>query len=448
MEIPRTSSIAQATAYFTGYSEDEQRQQILNLFPDAGPNVLIESLDRSQAISESGEITDFLIKDRIEGHRMLQGPLAYPFHSTAEIFNHKFDPLYFDGSEDAPNFNVQENLIGRPLGAEPLQDHRLAYVDNLLKLKEYQSSNSALDDDYIKQLYLTNTEKGAQYYFNQLQDLRESMGLHARNNAERNSLPLSEVHFTSKIQRGVGEHPKALRRRVIPQPSTSMNIQSNHRRDQMRVVEKQFLTPKVEQLIDPQIDKEREPDDLTSIATGSKPDNDKGGGSVSLTGKTPSKNKARDVIQFASSGALAASGVASYFTGSEPTDPLLLAGYIAAAAVATPGTVNAVADAYTTYFNTQPSSSGEMDANAVWRKEARRKKQKDIDAGLLKYTWGDRAEGYTEPPVNIAKRAWETLQEKPTKISIVKESVNQLKNAKGISFESPSQKPTLKPTRP
>ena len=246
MEIPQSSSIAQATAYFTGFSEEEQRRQILNLLPDPGPNVLLESTDRSQAISFTGESTDFRIADRVEGHRILQGALQYPFHQTAEIFNHKFDPLYYDGSESQENFNVQENLIGRPLGADVLQDHRLAYVDNLLKLKEYQGANSALDDDYIKQLYLANTEKGANYYFNQLQDLRESMGMYARSNADRNSLPLHDIHFLSKIQRGVGSHPKSLKPRPVYRPSTSMNVQSNHRQDQMRGIERRFQPPRVD----------------------------------------------------------------------------------------------------------------------------------------------------------------------------------------------------------
>lgn len=265
MEIPPSSSIAQATAYFTGYSEEEQKRQILSLFPHSGPNVLLESTDREQAISFTGEATDFLMADRIEGHRILQGHLMYPFHEQAEIFNHKFDPLYFDGSEDYQNFNVQENLIGRPLGANVLQDHRLAFVDNLLKLKEYQSANSALDDDYLKQLYLTNTEKGAQYYFNQLQDLRDSMGIHARQNAARNALPLHDIHFTSKIQRGVGSHERPPEARTFPKLSSSLNVQSNHRQDQMRVAERRFIPERVTEVVDQRWEKIDPPADVSTI---------------------------------------------------------------------------------------------------------------------------------------------------------------------------------------
>lgn len=43
------SSVPQATAFFTGYTEDEQRQKILSLYPETFPNRHLDSLDNSEA---------------------------------------------------------------------------------------------------------------------------------------------------------------------------------------------------------------------------------------------------------------------------------------------------------------------------------------------------------------------------------------------------------------
>ena len=135
MELPPTSTFGQATAYFTGFSEDEQKQQILDLQPVSFPNKFIESLDITQGISVSSLENEFREADFSEAYRLYNGALQYPFQSIADITNHQFDPSYFDGSEGVTsNFNVQENLIGTPLGVNELVDPRVTYIDSLMKL--------------------------------------------------------------------------------------------------------------------------------------------------------------------------------------------------------------------------------------------------------------------------------------------------------------------------
>jgi hypothetical protein len=238
MEIPPPSSFAQSSAYFTGFSEVEQRGAVLGIQPEPFPNKFTESLDITQAASVTSIEREFKNEEYSEAYRLLNGQLMYPYQSIAEITNHKFDPSYFDGSEEYENFNVQENLIGTPLGATELTDPRVSYIDALLKLKENGAVNDPMHDSYIKYLYLNSTEKGVNYYFNQLQDLNEALGSYSRQSEEKNRKYIHDSFFNRNNPRGVVEHRRQIDSSEMPNMSTTPSVQYNYRREEMTKNEK------------------------------------------------------------------------------------------------------------------------------------------------------------------------------------------------------------------
>lgn len=239
MEIPPPSTFAETTAYFTGFTEDEQKAMILSFYPEPFPNKHLDSLDRSQAITKTSEEESFKTEDYVEAYKMISGQLQYPFQSVAEVMNHQYDPSYFDGSEGVVNFNVQENLIGLPMGSvNELLDPRVSYIDNLLKAKEYQGQNDPLDDSYIKSLFMTATEKGQNYYYNQLQDLKEALGTYSRESDIKNRRQLEEIHFLRNVNRGDMEHPQQIENGVLPSLSETPTVQYNYRRNDMNLQER------------------------------------------------------------------------------------------------------------------------------------------------------------------------------------------------------------------
>ena len=163
MEVPPASSFSEVSALFNDTSENQRQQELMGIFPIETPNKHFYSSDLSRAVSHTGFDVELRTNDLHEAHRIFNGPLLYPFQSKAQIFNHKFDPFYYDGSELDPNFNVQENLIGTPLGATTLEDPRMTYVKNMLQMKELHGANHPLDDSYLKELYMVNAEKGSNY---------------------------------------------------------------------------------------------------------------------------------------------------------------------------------------------------------------------------------------------------------------------------------------------
>jgi|LakMenE01Jun11ns_1017448.scaffolds.fasta_scaffold9924960_3 hypothetical protein len=240
MEIPPSSSVAQISAYFTGYSNDEKIQQFLDLQPGTTPFKPTNSLDRIVAGSGSGNEADFKMSDFSYAWQMFNGQLMYPFSNIAQLEHHQFDPLYFDGSEERQTaFNVQENLIGMPLDSPQLVDPRVTYIDSLMKLREYHAGNLPLDASYLNTLFMTNTEKGANYYANQMNDLNEAMGLRSRTGfAMKNAIDIPESHYTSKLGQGVSSHdtPPAVSR-FMENSSKTQHVQSNYRQDRMQSVE-------------------------------------------------------------------------------------------------------------------------------------------------------------------------------------------------------------------
>jgi hypothetical protein len=240
MEIPPPSSAAQISAYFTGYSDEEKQKMFFSLSPMTAPFKPIESLDIVPASTSSGESTDFKEKDFKYAWQMYTGQLMYPFDNIAQVTHHQYDPSYFDGSEERnDSFNVQENLIGFPLDSPQLVDPRVAYIDSLMKMKEYTAGNIPLDSSYLNTLFMSTTEKGANYYANQLNDLNEAMGQYARKGyAIKNSVNIPEDYYRRHVGRGVPSHEiKTKTSHFMEQYSVTPTVQSNHRREEMRKAE-------------------------------------------------------------------------------------------------------------------------------------------------------------------------------------------------------------------
>ena len=237
MEISPIASFSQATSYFSNLSEQEIRDSILNQFPYTEPNVLTESSNRRMATSVTGDRAQFKEKDFIEANKLFHGRLQYPFQSTAEITNHKFDPYYLDGSEFTENFNVQENLIGTPLGTTELEDPRLTMTKSLLYLKQVQGERSLDYDAYIKHLYAANTEKGSTYYQEQIQNELDNMDSISRTGRKRRYAPMNTFAFTSSIPMGDVSHKRKYIRKDVVLSSITPNVQSDFNRHQMNLLD-------------------------------------------------------------------------------------------------------------------------------------------------------------------------------------------------------------------
>lgn len=293
MEIPPSSSIAQISAYFTGYTDDEKLQQFLDLQPGTTPFKPTNSLDRLVATTNSGNEADFKMSDFSYAWQMYNGQLMYPFSDVAQIEHHQFDPSYFDGSEERQtSFNVQENLIGIPLDSPQLVDPRVSYIDSLMKLREYHAGNLPLDSSYLNTLFMTNTEKGANYYANQMNDLNEAMGLHTRTGfAMKNAIDIPESHYTSKLGQGVPSHDtNPTVSRFMENSSKTLHVQSNYRQDRMQNVEPNKLQQKIpnSKLAQNRQRRERQPSG-TPTSVNEKRTVDVSGSELTLFDSSPSK---------------------------------------------------------------------------------------------------------------------------------------------------------------
>lgn len=233
MEVAPPSSFSQVSALFNDTTEQQRQQQLLGIFPIETPNIHFHSSDFQQAASHTGLDKDFRTADNKEGHRLLNGPLLYPFQNKAQIFNHKFDPFYFDGSELDENFNVQENLIGTPLGASTLEDPRMSYVKNMLQMKELHGANHPLDDSYIKELFMVNAEKGSNYYQIQLDKIDAAMSHYSRMGRYSKQKPLHDIQFTQNLATGNPIHEKHTARIEYESPSDHGVIQHSRRAKRM-----------------------------------------------------------------------------------------------------------------------------------------------------------------------------------------------------------------------
>lgn len=245
MEIPPVSDFAQASAFFGDKHESSRLKEILGIWPNELPNKHLNSLDQHSAASVSNLDKEFKTDDYHEAYRIYNGPLNYPFQDTAQIFHHKFDPFYWDGSELDGDYNVQENLIGTPLGASTLEDPRMTYVSNMLQLKEMHTANDPLDNAYLQNLYMINSDKGANYYQNQLQKLNFAMAQHSRVSKEARHVPLHSIQFTKNMATGNPIHEKHTAKRKIDMPSEAGLQHSSRRQRRMNVLDANKLSSQV-----------------------------------------------------------------------------------------------------------------------------------------------------------------------------------------------------------
>jgi hypothetical protein len=231
MEIPPDSSFAQSTALCAGRSRQDVMNSILFQFPTSDSNTILLSSDAAVAASSTGDLTDFKYDNFREAYRMMNRPPKYPFQNIAQISNYKFDPYYFDGSENQANFNINENLIGTPLGTSLLEDPRLSYVKNLLTLREYEGRADQLNDSYIKELYMVNSEKGANYYQNMLENQKVALDNWSREGRKRKNIPIQGIAFTHNLP--AGETARTKKKRIVEQTiySETPSVQRNYRRD-------------------------------------------------------------------------------------------------------------------------------------------------------------------------------------------------------------------------
>ncbi len=233
MEIPPSSSIAQSTAFFSGLSRTDVENSILSIGPEPERNSHLHSTNLKVAASMTGELQDFKYEDYKEAYRLMNGPPKYPFQSIAQISNSKFDPYYFDGSENDPNFNVNENLIGTPLGTSVLEDPRLSYVKNIMTLKEYQGRADQLNDTYLKELYMVNSEKGSNYYINMLERQQQALDYWSREGRASKNKTIPGIAFTYNLP--AGETQRSKKRMKLNQTiySETPSVQRNYRREVM-----------------------------------------------------------------------------------------------------------------------------------------------------------------------------------------------------------------------
>jgi hypothetical protein len=233
MEIPPSSSIAQSTAFFSGLSRTDVENSILSIGPEPERNSHLHSTNMKVAASMTGELQDFKYEDYKEAYRLMNGPPKYPFQSIAQISNSKFDPYYFDGSENDPNFNVNENLIGTPLGTSVLEDPRLSYVKNIMTLKEYQGRADQLNDTYLKELYMVNSEKGSNYYINMLERQQQALEYWSREGRASKNKTIPGIAFTYNLP--AGETQRSKKRMKLNQTiySETPSVQRNYRRQVM-----------------------------------------------------------------------------------------------------------------------------------------------------------------------------------------------------------------------
>jgi hypothetical protein len=237
MEAPPNLSFSEVTSLFTDLSHEQQRQELLNAFPYHQPNQITSESNYDQARSVTSHEAQFRDSDFEEGARMLNGQLQYPFQSTVELWTNKSDPFYFDGSENNSVFNLQENLIGKVLGADLLEDPNKTYTENILALKENHGKQTILNDDYIKNLFMLNVDKGSKYYSESVRRETENLALHTREERERKNNEVAEIDYGRDYPMGQFNHPNTIPNARIHLPSASAYLVANYRQ---RIMDRKF----------------------------------------------------------------------------------------------------------------------------------------------------------------------------------------------------------------
>jgi len=214
MEIQQPSSVGQATALFTGLTQAQVRDTIKRIYPYAPINTNLSKNVLKEAVSSTGTFNDYRESDHIEAHRLLQGIITNPWQSIYDIEPGKADPFYYDsGVSDIQD--IQQNTIGTVTGASQVNDPRLNFTENLLKMKVYHKK---LDNDhsysYLTNLFLTQVENGSTYY--QTQAMRQNEALSAHMTSERMKRPpIDHGVFIKGVNMGNMHAPHNQRKRDI-----------------------------------------------------------------------------------------------------------------------------------------------------------------------------------------------------------------------------------------
>lgn len=203
MDVPLTTGLHDISAPYS----DRTNQEIIKLANGILPvfqstNKSINSLDIDEAVQVTNEEELFKGDDFKKAYQLWNPLVQYPFDELALIENYQFHTNYFDGTEGRPINKVTENLIGTALGATPFDDPRHIFVDTIMKHHEYANVNDPLDTDYIRELYMLNTEKGNNYYKLQLEKQLEGMDQFARARRWARNKPLPNIYFTARIPMG------------------------------------------------------------------------------------------------------------------------------------------------------------------------------------------------------------------------------------------------------
>lgn len=236
MEIQPPSSIEQATARFTGLTQQQVKDQIKRIYPYPPINTLLQSKNTLEAISSSGSSKDFNEKNLIEAHRLLTPFITNPWQSVQNIEQGKADPRYYDsGISDIKD--LIGSTMGTVTGASQINDPRESFVENLLKLKVFKGHvDNEHRADYVKNLFLTQTEMGASYY--QTQAIRQNEELSKHFADKRNGIsPLSSHTFIQGVNMGtLKKSHDTLKRRNVVTSSIPIFTQNSKRQrlDQLR----------------------------------------------------------------------------------------------------------------------------------------------------------------------------------------------------------------------
>lgn len=244
MEIQQPSSVAQATALFTGLTQNQVRDTIKRIYPYPPINTNLSKNIIKEAVSSTGTFKDFREKDYIEAHRLLQGVITNPWQSIHDIESGKADPFYYDsGISDIQD--IQQNTIGTVTGASEVNDPRLGFTENLLKMKIFKKK---LDNDhsyaYLTNLFLTQVENGATYY--QTQAMRQNEAFNSHMTSKRISQPPIDHHtFIKNVNMGNMHPPHNQRKRNIA-VNTTPHFMNNVKRAKLDALHARFTSHMVE----------------------------------------------------------------------------------------------------------------------------------------------------------------------------------------------------------
>lgn len=207
METPPPSSVAEVNVPYSNKTHSQKLIAIKGIYSPTVPNLFQYSKSREVAGSNTGSEIDFKIAQTMNGHRILQGQTMYPFRNKLDLEYSKVDPFFHNGTFGDPNINVNANLIGTPLGVSTLEDPRLTYTKSILQLKEHIGNETKSYDDYLKQLFMLNTEKGLNYYYNQLQLLDQDLSDYSRTRRNLNPDSVLAINFSKSLPIGELRRP-------------------------------------------------------------------------------------------------------------------------------------------------------------------------------------------------------------------------------------------------